>query len=69
MSGSLVHIPGSSGLPVLGETVPWLRDARAFVDARRGRGDVVRTRLLGRDMVLLLGADEAREVLLDRDRV
>jgi cytochrome P450 len=68
MTGSLAHIPGSAGLPVLGETVPWLRDARAYVDARRTRGDVVRSRLLGRDMVLLFGADEAREVLLDRDR-
>ncbi|MGF1647399.1 MAG: cytochrome P450 [Kineosporiaceae bacterium] len=69
MTDPLAHVPGSSGLPVLGETVPWLRDARAFVDARRGRGDVVRSRLLGRDMILLFGADEAREVLLDRDRI
>jgi cytochrome P450 len=69
MADRLAHIPGSGGPPVLGETVPWLRDARAFVDARRARGDVVRSRLLGRDIVLLFGADEAREVLLDRDRI
>ncbi|HYO66548.1 MAG TPA: cytochrome P450, partial [Archangium sp.] len=50
--------PGRSGLPVLGETLSFLRSSRAFTEARRRQyGNVFRTQLFGSPAVLLLGPE------------
>ncbi len=50
--------PGRSGLPVLGETLAYLRSSRAFTEARRQQyGNVFRTQLFGSPAVLLLGPE------------
>ncbi len=50
--------PGSTGLPALGETLPFVKDSFAFVQDRRARyGRVFRTSLLGRPTVVLVGPE------------
>lgn len=65
----LDHIPGAAGLPLVGESVPFLRDAVGF-DARRNRrhGPLWRTRVLGRTVVSVSSADLVGEMLVDRRR-
>ncbi|MBN8807131.1 MAG: cytochrome P450 [Sphingomonas sp.] len=66
----LHHIPGSKGLPFIGNTFPLLRDPRAF--NRRmveHYGMVYRNRALGSTSVQLLGPDANELVLFDRDRL
>jgi cytochrome P450 len=48
--------PGSSGLPLLGETLPFLRDIFGFVHRRIGDG-IFRTHLLGQPTVVMAGPD------------
>src|SRR5262245_6128804 len=60
--------PGSSGLPLLGETLPFLRDPFGFIQARMGGGAIARTHLLGQNAVLLAGPD-ACEKWLDENLV
>jgi cytochrome P450 len=50
--------PGSTGLPVLGETLAFVKDPFAFVQERRARyGRVFRTSLLGRKTAVLVGPE------------
>lgn len=50
--------PGTSGLPLIGETLDFLRSSRAFAEKRsRQHGSVFRTHLLGAKTVFLLGAE------------
>ncbi len=59
--------PGSRGLPLLGETLAFLRDAFGFVGARVARhGPVFRTSLLGKTTVVLAGP-RVSHVFLDPD--
>ncbi len=61
--------PGSSGLPVLGETLALLGDNYRFVSERVARhGPIFRSRVLGRDAAFLAGA-EATAVFNDDDLV
>lgn len=53
--------PGRRGLPLLGETLSFLRSPLAFNQERRARfGDVFRTHLFGAPTVFLAGADANR---------
>jgi cytochrome P450 len=48
--------PGSSGLPLLGETLAFAKDPFAFIGQRRARfGDVFRTHILGKPTVFIAG--------------
>ena len=50
--------PGSAGLPLLGETLPFLKDGFGFVASRTARhGPVWQTRILGRRTAVLVGPD------------
>jgi retinoid hydroxylase len=50
--------PGSAGLPLLGETLPFLKDGFGFVASRTARhGPVWQTRILGRRTAVLAGPD------------
>jgi cytochrome P450 len=57
--------PGSSGLPLLGETLAFLKDSFGFVESRVGKyGPVFRSSILGRPAVFIVGA-RACEVWVD----
>ncbi|HLL01830.1 MAG TPA: cytochrome P450 [Myxococcaceae bacterium] len=50
--------PGKTGLPLLGETLEFLRNSSAFVQSRRAQyGEVFRTHLLGAPTAYLLGPE------------
>ncbi|NND84984.1 MAG: cytochrome P450, partial [Acidimicrobiia bacterium] len=66
----LAHIPGDMGLPVIGKTVPFARDALMLVTSMRARyGPVYKVSLLGQDFVVLSSPDAAKQVFLDRERI
>jgi cytochrome P450 len=61
--------PGTTGLPGLGETLPFVKNSFAFVLDRRARyGRVFRTSLLGRETAVLVGP-EPIEAFYDPDNV
>jgi cytochrome P450 len=50
--------PGTNGLPLIGETLPFLKDGFGFVADRTARyGPIFRTRILGRPTAVLAGPD------------
>src|SRR5579864_6315360 len=50
--------PGGGGLPLLGETLPFLKDVFGFVASRTARhGPIWQTRILGRRTAVLAGPD------------
>ena len=50
--------PGDTGLPLLGETLPFLKDGFGFVASRTARhGPIWQTRILGRRTAVLAGPD------------
>jgi cytochrome P450 len=56
--------PGSAGWPVLGETFAFLKDGFAFIDERvKKHGPVFRTKILGRDTVVLTGKEAAAQFI------
>jgi len=57
--------PGPDGLPVLGNTVGFLRDPFAFYDALAEHGDVVRYEIAGNEMATVLHPDHVERVLVD----
>lgn len=61
--------PGDRGLPLLGETLDFLKDQFRFVDERQARfGKVFRSNILFKDTALLVGAEGAG-VFNDESRV
>lgn len=62
-------IPRSGGLPVLGHTLDFLRDARALLETNRRRhGDVFAVDVLGHETVVFLGPEATRTIYLDREQ-
>jgi cytochrome P450 len=60
--------PGTPGWPILGETLSILRDPFGFFEAgARKYGPIFRTRLLGREAVVITGADAAAKFVDDAD--
>jgi cytochrome P450 len=69
MAGPLDHVPGSLGLPVLGQTLEFVRDARGLGERRRREhGDVFKLRVLGVPTVAFVTPDATRTIYLDRDQ-
>ncbi len=61
--------PGTSGLPLLGETLSFLKNPYAFVSDRvKKHGPIFRTSLLGKDTAVIVGA-EAAAAFIDGARV
>ena len=61
---SLPLPPGARGLPLIGETVEWVRNPLRFAQERAERyGPVWRTHLMGRPCVVLLGPEANRFML------
>ncbi|KIG17740.1 cytochrome P450 [Enhygromyxa salina] len=66
---SLPTPPGKMGLPVVGETLEFLRSPGAFVDARRAKyGPVFFSRILGKPTVYLSGAEANHWVYAGEDK-
>ena len=61
--------PGRSGLPLLGETLPFVRDPYGFlVERRRRYGNVFRSHVAGRKVVFLSGVEGA-EAFYDTENI
>jgi cytochrome P450 len=68
--GSLDHIPGGRGLPLIGHSLAFARDARTLSRSMHERyGDVFAIRVLGRPVVVFVTPEATREIYLDRGRV
>jgi cytochrome P450 len=68
--GALAHIPGSNGLPVIGNTLRMLRNPARFGGEMVARyGQVYRNHAFGEATVALLGPEANELVLFDRDRL
>jgi retinoid hydroxylase len=53
--------PGRFGLPVVGESIGYLRDPEGFIAKRQQQyGNIFKTHLFGRPTIALMGADAAR---------
>ena len=66
----LAHIPGAGAPPFVGHSLQFLHDCHRLMDTRRARyGDVFRTELLGRTVVMFLTPQATREIYLDPGRV
>jgi cytochrome P450 len=58
---------GKSGLPLLGETLTFIRNGFGFVEERARRyGPIFRTRILGRDTAIIVGPDASGEFINTR---
>ncbi len=58
--------PGQRGLPLIGETLAFLRSSSEFIAARRRRyGRIFRTQLFGNPTVALVGSEANRFILSD----
>lgn len=56
--------PGSSGLPLVGETLAFLKDSFAFVAQRSAKhGPIFRTHLLGKPAVVMIGPDASAKFI------
>lgn len=66
----LEHIPGDYGWPLLGRTLPYLKDPSALVaDYRAQYGDVFRIGLTFQKYVMAVGPDYLKQLMLDGDKV
>ncbi|MFZ9887636.1 MAG: hypothetical protein ACO3JL_09040 [Myxococcota bacterium] len=64
---SLSHIPGTDGIPLLGETLQWRLDAAAWARSGVARfGPVFRSHVFFEPSVVFTQADAARHILIDR---
>jgi cytochrome P450 len=72
MTEDLSHLPlppGSAGLPLLGETLAFLRAPRKFVQERQARyGPIFRTHLFGAPTMYLTGPEAARWVFAGENK-
>ena len=61
--------PGTRGLPVLGETLEFLRSPHSFADTRLARfGKVYQSHLLGKPTIFLIGAEANRWIFAGEGR-
>lgn len=61
-------IPHDPGLPLIGYLFDFMKDTRAMVESLEQRhGPVIKTHVLGTDVIILLGPDANQFVLQDRD--
>ena len=53
--------PGSLGLPIIGETISYLRNPGRFIEQRQQRyGTIFKTHLLGQKTIVLIGTEASR---------
>ncbi|CAA0124599.1 Putative cytochrome P450 136 [BD1-7 clade bacterium] len=65
----LKHIPGEYGLPFFGKAVPIMKDLHNVIDHHyKTYGEVSRIRMGGQDGLLIVGADNYREIYIDKTK-
>ena len=65
----LSHIPGSFGLPIIGDTFKLVKDFNGTIDNQHKKyGPISRFALAGFKGVMVIGADHYQTVFLDRDK-
>ena len=63
-------IPGDGGLPILGNSLAWLKGPLDYMRKRYDTyGEISWTKMFGIEMVSMLGPDAAQFVLMNRDNV
>ncbi|MBV8920214.1 cytochrome P450 [Bradyrhizobium sp.] len=68
--GSLKHIPGDEGWPIVGKTLQVLADPKGHVERNAARyGLVYRTHLFGETSIVLLGPEANELVLFDQAKL
>jgi cytochrome P450 len=66
-ASSLKHIPGSLGLPFVGDLVNFLKyPIETFQAKQIEYGDVFKMRLLGKQVVFITGAEATKQVLIEQ---
>jgi cytochrome P450 len=66
---NLDHIPGSFGLPIIGQTFSLVKDLYGTIDGQyKAHGNVSRFGLAGFRGALLIGPDLYKEIMLDKDK-
>ncbi|MDZ7587828.1 MAG: cytochrome P450 [Parasphingorhabdus sp.] len=69
-TAAIEHIPGETGLPILGTTLKLLKDPNAFeIGMHEKYGSVFRTHSFGRNHIVLMGADANELLLFDREKI
>lgn len=62
----LAHIPGSFGLPLIGDTIPFIKDPLAWAQQQYKRhGPVIKLATFGMKGVVVLGPELCKQVMLD----
>ncbi|MCC5645740.1 cytochrome P450 [Nostoc sp. CHAB 5824] len=62
--------PGSLGLPIVGETISYLRDPGRFIEQRQQRyGTIFKTHLLGQKTIVLIGAEASRFLFTNEGQI
>ena len=62
--------PGSMGLPLVGETLEFMRDRKGFLDRRRQRhGPIWKTHLLGKPTIFVSDVQAVRKILAAEHRL
>lgn len=68
-NNDLDHIPGEYGLPFFGKAVPIMTDLHNVVDHHyKTYGEISRVRMGGQNGLLVIGADNYKEIYLDKDK-
>ncbi|MDM9585133.1 cytochrome P450 [Nostoc sp. GT001] len=62
--------PGNLGLPIIGETISYLRDPGRFIEQRQQRhGTIFKTHLLGQKTIVLIGAEASRFLFTNEGQI
>ncbi|MBK7308201.1 MAG: cytochrome P450 [Chitinophagaceae bacterium] len=66
---SLSHIPGTTGLPLIGDTIRFLKKPQELFNKKQQQyGNIFKYRMFGREYVCIMGASGNRFVLVEQTK-
>lgn len=66
---SLAHLPGATGLPIIGDTIRFLKKPQELFDEKQQLyGNIFKYRMFGREYVCIMGAEGNRFVLVEQTK-
>ncbi|MBL0200949.1 MAG: cytochrome P450 [Chitinophagaceae bacterium] len=66
---SLTHIPGTTGLPLIGDTIRFLKEPQELFNKKQQQyGNIFKYRMFGREYVCIMGASGNRFVLVEQTK-
>ncbi|MBL0201589.1 MAG: cytochrome P450 [Chitinophagaceae bacterium] len=66
---SLTHIPGTTGLPLIGDTIRFLKKPQELFNKKQQQyGNIFKYRMFGREYVCIMGAAGNRFVLVEQTK-